>query len=196
MSLAHLTDFSTTTYTLLRGIWAKTRVKNNRDINYLSFISLELGGRFYYHPGNNPSTKFDIVESGTYKWTASGSGTTEFYAELDAGGDPSLAEPDIVLENNVGMPDGTLGSLAAGEFDYGDNDTLGFNTVYVRLTDGADPDSKVDGFLEHVVVKESAEDIYEEEKLYWSDKSGAPIEDLFVVQYFATSGKLKITEAF
>ena len=45
------------------------------------------------------------------------------------------------------MTGGTIGSLAAGAWDWGDNDTLGFNTVYVRLTDGVDPDTKTTGYL-------------------------------------------------
>jgi len=90
----------------------------------------------------------DIVLAGTYKWTASGSGTNEYYVELAAGGDPSLVEPSMVYENAVKMTVGTMGSLAASEWDYGDNDTLGYSTVYVRLSDGADPDSKADGYVD------------------------------------------------
>lgn len=77
-----------------------------------------------------------------YRWTASTSGTTEFYLELAAGGDPSVTSPDFVRENGEDMIKGTKGSLQPGEWDYGDNDTLGFSTIYVRLTDNADPDSK------------------------------------------------------
>jgi len=89
----------------------------------------------------------DLVESGTYKWSASGSGTDEYYMELDAGGDPGIGQVYVLFEDNVKIPEGTAGSLSAGEWDWGDNDTLGYDTVYVRLTDGADPDSKADGYL-------------------------------------------------
>lgn len=89
----------------------------------------------------------DLVESGTYKWTASGSGTDEYYMELNAGGDPAIMQAFNVYEDSSEMTEGTVGSLAVGEWDWGDNDSLGYNTVYVRLTDGADPDSKADGFL-------------------------------------------------
>ena len=78
----------------------------------------------------------------TYQWTASGSGTNEYYVELNGGGDPSISTPTIVIENLVRMTEGTVGSLSAGEYDYGDNDTLGYSTIYVRLTDGTDPDTK------------------------------------------------------
>ena len=94
----------------------------------------------------------DIVEAATYKWTASGSGTNEYYCEALAGGDPSISEPKGVYEDVGGadtdMPTGILGSLAAGEWNYGDNDSLGYSTVYVRLSDNVDPDTKADGYLE------------------------------------------------
>ena len=87
------------------------------------------------------------LTGGTYQWTASGSGTNEYYCELNGGGDPSISTPLAVVENLVRISEGTMGSLSAGEYDYGDNDTLGYSTIYVRLTDEADPDSKASEFL-------------------------------------------------
>ncbi len=90
-----------------------------------------------------------LVEAGTYKWTASGN---EFYVELAGGGDPSLTEPKAVTTDGTYVSDtnGTLGSLNVGEWDWGDNDALGYSTVYVRLDDGADPDTKNDKFVSMV----------------------------------------------
>jgi hypothetical protein len=84
------------------------------------------------------------LRSATYKWTLSTSGTNEYYVELAAGGDPSLTEAkDVYLDGfHNKATNGTVGSLNASEWDWGDNDTLGYNTVYVRLSDGADPDTK------------------------------------------------------
>jgi hypothetical protein len=93
----------------------------------------------------------DLVDA-AYKWTLSGSGTSEYYIELTAGGDPSLLEPSFVLEDSAKMTDGTLGSLAAGEWDYGDNDALGYSTIYVRLSDSTDPDSKAQGYVQVPVL--------------------------------------------
>ena len=97
--------------------------------------------------------KFSI-RNDDYKWTASGSGTNEYYLEAIAGGDPGIAEPNTVYESGVTgkMDIGTMGSLAVGEWDWGDNDTLGFSTVYVRLTDEVDPDIKVADFMEASLV--------------------------------------------
>ena len=48
------------------------------------------------------------------------------------------------------MTRGTITALKPGQFAYGNIDTLGFNTVYVRLSDAADPDTKGLGFVEHI----------------------------------------------
>ena len=91
----------------------------------------------------NPTS---IVNS-TYRWTASVSGTNEYYLKLAAGGNPSISSPTHLSADGAFLSTATLGSLTAGTWNYGDNDTLGFSTVYVRLTDGTDPDSKDDGFV-------------------------------------------------
>ncbi len=90
---------------------------------------------------------FTNLVNSTYRWIKSGSGTNEYYVELAAGGDPSLSEPDSVEINELISSEGTLGTLAAGEWGWGDNDTLGFNTVYVRLSGGGDPDSEANGYV-------------------------------------------------
>jgi hypothetical protein len=99
-------------------------------------------------------TTTDINAGATYKWTVSGSGTDEYYVDLLGGGNPTLTQPSYVT---LGSPAtrrnrGALGSLALGEWGYGDNDSLGFSTVYVRLDDGADPDSKATGWVNHVTA--------------------------------------------
>lgn len=91
------------------------------------------------------------LRSPTYKWTASGSGTGEFYLELFAGGDPGISDPGTtsgaITGNDLAFANGTMGSLTASQFDFGDNDTLGYSTIYVRLADDADPDSKTLDFV-------------------------------------------------
>jgi hypothetical protein len=79
----------------------------------------------------------------TYKWTASGGGTDEYFVELSGGGDPGLTEAkDVYLDGKYNKATkGTVGSLNVNEWDYGDNDAKGFSTVYVRLANGTDPDS-------------------------------------------------------
>jgi hypothetical protein len=95
---------------------------------------------------NNNGGGFVWVSARTaaLKWIASGSGTNEYYVELLAGGDPSISACNEVYlggKHNLAV-EGSMGSLAASEWDYGDNDTLGYSTIYVRLADGTDPDTK------------------------------------------------------
>lgn len=81
-----------------------------------------------------------LTDTGVYKWTASGSGTNEYYVDLLGDGDPGLSEPEYLLLNDTLLSTETLGSLVDHTWNYGDNDTLGYNTVYFR-DDTGDPDT-------------------------------------------------------
>lgn len=83
----------------------------------------------------------DLLEDPNNHWLASGSGTNEYYM-VNSAPFYSATKPVQVFEDDIEIPEGTVGSLAVGEWDFGDNDALGYSTVYIRLTDGADPDSK------------------------------------------------------
>ncbi len=96
-------------------------------------------------PNNGAGFHWVGLVNSTYKWTLSGSGTNEYHCELAAGGDPGLTEPHSVCtdgRHNLATQ-GVLGSLAAGEWAWGDNDALGYNTLYVRLANGLDPDAMI-----------------------------------------------------
>ncbi len=87
------------------------------------------------------------IKTLSYKWTLSVGGTNEYYCELIVGGDPSFSMCDAVKINSVAAMKGVVGNLASGEWDYGDNDSLGYNTVYVRLSDGTNPDTKASKYI-------------------------------------------------
>lgn len=87
------------------------------------------------------------LRNSTYRWIASGSGTNEYYLDLAGGGDPGISTPGKIYINGAEATEGTVGSLTAGQWDYGDNDTLGYSTVYVRLSGGGDPDAQV---IDHI----------------------------------------------
>lgn len=86
------------------------------------------------------------LRSANFTWTASGSGTNEYYVRTAASGDPGfVATPPTtngVYISGSAATKGSLGSLAAGEWGFGDNDSLGYSTVYVRLSGGGDPDAQ------------------------------------------------------
>jgi hypothetical protein len=81
-----------------------------------------------------------------WKWTASGSGTSEYYLTTSADADPAFPQPesDEVFFSSATATGGTIGALSAGEWAWGDNDSLGFSTIYVRMPDGTDPDAGTD----------------------------------------------------
>lgn len=76
----------------------------------------------------------DALSGRTGRWTSSGLGTNEYYYTFPA------SEPSRVMYDGSAASVGTVGSLADHEWDYGDNDSLGYNTIYVR-DDSGDPDS-------------------------------------------------------
>lgn len=94
-----------------------------------------LPGKIYLKSGvANPHSVAPI-------WTDSALGTGEWYLtdNVDATDNPYILEPDAIVVNGVKLTRGTLGSLAAQEWDWGDQDSLGFDTVYVRITGDGTP---------------------------------------------------------
>lgn len=100
------------------------------------------------------------VRTPSYSWTASGSGTNEYYLRTAANANPGFAAaPTTVTINGAAATSGSVGSLAAGRWAYGDNDTLGYSTLYVRLSDGTDPDTKTDGYVTFNQVPKAGETV-------------------------------------
>lgn len=88
------------------------------------------------------------IRSSSYQWTQSVLNSNYYYLNISGGGDPGFSEPTRIKENGVAMTQVSSPSvLAAGEWAFGNGDSLGYNTVYVRLSDSADPDGKSDGFV-------------------------------------------------
>ena len=88
----------------------------------------------------------NLVDGTSNWWTASASGTNEYYFNQTIS---QIKEPNAVLIDDTvkAKASNAPGSLAAGEWSWGDNDTLGTDTIYVRLSDGADPDTKTSGHI-------------------------------------------------
>jgi hypothetical protein len=94
--------------------------------------------RFFTEAGqvemDNPIPDTDFVHLNTYIWTESTNGFDEYYCTAPDNSDPDITDPDRLYEQSIRLEDGVLGSLERGEWAFGDNDSLGFNTIYVRLT--------------------------------------------------------------
>ena len=85
-----------------------------------------------------------------YQWTLSGSGTNEYYVRAYDGAvqsNPILTTPSAMSGFSIPNGEGTIGSLAVGEWALGDNDSLGYDTIYVRTVDEVDPDTKSSGAI-------------------------------------------------
>ena len=80
-----------------------------------------------------------------YQWIPSALGTNEYYLTDSLGDDPALIAPTQILINTTPSVSGTLGSLADNQWAYGDNDTLGFETVYLSST--TDPNTVLPDFI-------------------------------------------------
>ena len=88
----------------------------------------------------NSNTRFTLLQSDG-GWTDSPTTAGEFY--LPPSNPLSFKEsPDDVFEDDTAMTAGTLGALNAGEWAFGNQDSLAFPTIYVRLSDDTDPDTK------------------------------------------------------
>jgi hypothetical protein len=94
--------------------------------------------RFFTEDGqvkvDDPVEDIDFVRLSTYKWYESASGYDEWYCALPDGTDPSIDEPDKFYEQSVLLTRGTAGSLERGEWDFSGQGSLGFDTIFVRLT--------------------------------------------------------------
>lgn len=98
------------------------------------------------------------VTTVAYRWVTCAGGTNEFRLQLAGGGDPGIqVQPASVYINGVLASQGTAGSLAAGEWDYDDLDSDGFDTIYVRLAAGTDPDLNVAGYIKFYQVPQAGE---------------------------------------
>ena len=104
-------------------------------------VAIEAGSeymRFFTEAGqvkiDDPIEDIDFVKLSTYKWFESASGYDEYYCALPDGSDPSITQPDRLFEQSLRLVEGVVGSLERGEWTFADNDSLGFNTIYVRLT--------------------------------------------------------------
>lgn len=125
-----------------------------------SYATPGRGGSGYCYSSTNPLW-YTLLYLSKFSWLAStGGGTNEYYVVRGAdSGRPFAAtvvmtEPYYVKDKTAAggtawqlMTKGVVGSLAAGEWGWGDVDGLGFSTIYVRLDDESDPDDKNDGYL-------------------------------------------------
>jgi len=143
-------------------IWVVSRqeymeqpVKSTNGVPNMVYYDPQLDlGVLYVWPTSS-ATSVELSDGSTDLWTLSGSGTGEYYYTGSAiTAEPSYVFGGVDTDDSLGRPstsetelvEGTLGSLNADEWAWGDNDSLGSNTLYVRLSEG-DPDAQASGFV-------------------------------------------------
>jgi hypothetical protein len=106
-------------------------------------------GRLAQQLTTTPADETKSIRTGAYTWVLSAQGTNEYYLQY-GGGQPDISEPTSVLFNGVAATPGSVTLLTAGQWDWGNADSLGYTTVYVRLADNTDPDTKAVDFVQAV----------------------------------------------
>ena len=91
--------------------------------------------------GVSNTMSVSLVDGIADDWTDSPATPNEYYYT----GSDITTEPTYVFVNGTEQTEGILGSLAAGEYAWGDQDTLGSDTLYVYQT--TDPDSQAIGWI-------------------------------------------------
>lgn len=103
------------------------------------------------------------LRTAAFSWTASGSGTNEYYVRTAANANPGFAATpptsNGVYLNGSSATKASLGSLAAGNWGYGDNDALGYSTVYVRTSGGVDPDTLTADYVQFRQIPQTGENV-------------------------------------
>ena len=99
------------------------------------------------------------------QWTESSITAGEWYCELDTTGDPSLTEPEeIAYYAGVLSPQpiygselvpGTIGSLADGEWEWGTDAGIAFDTIFIKILAGADPNTVAEAYKVRAVGGDS-----------------------------------------
>ena len=78
-------------------------------------------------------TRALLTDAGQLKWIESENGEHEWYCMTADGGDPELPRPDYIINYEYEVPEGFIGNLSEFTWAYGDNDNLGFNTIYFKI---------------------------------------------------------------
>ena len=133
---------------------------NQSDGENTYFTTWPITEKVYITNGSDPMLEYDgtnisvvgatNIRSSAYSWTLStGGGTSTYYLRTAASGNPGFeTAPGGIMLGGVVVAGGVETALTPGQWGHGDVDTLGYETIYVRLSDNADPDSKDDGFVQ------------------------------------------------
>lgn len=123
------------------------------DADDVTWTALSKTMRHAYIYRESPRTSLNDGSSDW--WSSSGSGTNEYYYNQLA---DYSTKPLAIYASGMMLVEGTIGSLSPGQWGWGNNDSLGEDTIYVRLSDEVDPDSKAADYMMAVDASEGVAD--------------------------------------
>ena len=103
------------------------------------------------------------LRNADWRWVASAFGTNEYYLDKPDGGNPYIERPKEMLIGGLPSPEGSVITLQPGFWGWGNSDLLGYNTIYVRLPDDTDPDSKAGDYVHAIFYTEITGQVWEKE---------------------------------
>lgn len=116
-------------------------LKSSQSPVNLFYYDAQLTQGVLYVWGVSNTLSVSLTDGLTDQWTDSPTTPNEYYYT----GSDITAEPTYVFVNGSELTEGTLGSLSDGEYAWGDQDTLGADTLYVYQT--TDPDTQASGWI-------------------------------------------------
>jgi hypothetical protein len=112
--------------------------------------------------GDSRNWELISLRTPAYAWTQVGA-TAEYYVRTAALSAPGFAASppasNGVYINGASATQGTLTSLNAGEWAYGDPATLGYNTITVRITGDGDPDAQLADYIQFRQIPQATENV-------------------------------------
>ena len=158
------------------------------DADDVTWTSLSKTMRHAFLYRRSPRTSLN--DGSSDYWSSSSSGTNEFYYNQ---GDVSN-KPLAVYAGGMMLTEGTAGSLSPGQWAWGNNDSLGSNTIYVRLSDEVDPDSKTADYLLIVASDEGVADPLVAYVLLDDTPADVSVSGVDFSLNFASEGVLEIVD--
>lgn len=129
-------SFSSTS--ISSGDWT---LEGSPSISITPSIKEPIGGICTLTVTGGSETFHDLLLSSGDNWLVSGSGTNEYYLD-NSSSLYTAVEPDRIYVNDIQLAVGVIGTLGVSQWAWGDNDALGYDTIYIRMptTEAPDPD--------------------------------------------------------
>ncbi len=136
-------DFSDTS-AIASGSW---RLNGSPTASIVPSINGPVGAICTLSVQGDTESLTDLIVDSEDCWTVSGSGTNEYYLK-SAASCYQTTIPDKIYIDDEEIASGVLGSLGTDQWGWGDNDTLGYDTIYIRLASTNDPDTEAVGYIQ------------------------------------------------